>query len=47
VRNLLAERPAPPSPTVADTTEVEELRRRVEELEVQLARRRKKKSKGS
>jgi len=47
VRNLLAERPAPPSPTVADTTEVEELRRRVEELEVQLARRRKNKSKGS
>jgi polyhydroxyalkanoate synthesis repressor PhaR len=47
VRNLLAERPAPPSPTVADITEVEELRRRVEELEVQLARRGKNKSKGS
>lgn len=44
VRNLLAEGPAPPSPPVADITEVEHLRRRVEELEVRLARRGKNKS---
>ena len=47
VRNLLAERPAPPSPPVADITEVEQLRRRVEELEMRLARRGKKNSKGN
>jgi len=46
VRNLLAEHPAPPPP-VADITEVEQLRRRVEELEMRLARRGKKNSKGN
>jgi len=47
VRNLLAEHPAPPLPPAADITEVEQLRRRVEELEEQLARREKNKSTGT
>jgi polyhydroxyalkanoate synthesis repressor PhaR len=46
VRNLLAERPAPHLPPLADITEVEQLRRRVEELEERLARQGKNKSKG-
>jgi len=46
VRNLLAQHPAPPSPPDADVTEVEQLRRRVEELEERLAKG-KKKSKGN
>ncbi len=47
VRNLLAEHPAPPLPPLANITEVEQLRRRVEELEEQLARRGKNKSTGT
>ena len=46
VRNLLAEHPAPPSPPAAGMTEVERLRRRVEELESQLVRTGKNKSRG-
>ena len=47
VRNLLAEHPARPAPPLAGLTEVEQLRRRVEELEERLARRGRKKSKGN
>ena len=46
VRNLLAEHPGPPLTPVAGITEVEHLRRRVEELETRLALRGKNKSKG-
>ena len=46
VRKLLAEHHPPPSVPVADSTEVEQLRRRVEELEMRLAGRGKNKSKG-
>ena len=41
VRNLLAEHPGPPSLPAAGTTEVEQLRRRLEELEARLPRREK------
>ena len=46
VRNLLAEHSGSPLQHPVETTEVEQLRRRVEELEVRLAGRGKKKSKG-
>ena len=45
VRNLLAEHPAQPLPPTAHSKELEQLRRRVEELEGRLARRGKDKSK--
>lgn len=41
VRNLLAKHPGPLPPPAAATIEVEQLRRRIEELEMRLARRKK------
>lgn len=46
VRNLLAEHSGSPHERPVEATEVEQLRRRVEELEVRLAGRRKNRSKG-